>query len=55
MWPAGFLRNQLGLRLIHRHGRSWLEGRKVLASGVRVICVPHAEHLPCPRAYPVDG
>jgi alkylation response protein AidB-like acyl-CoA dehydrogenase len=22
-----------GLRLIHRHGRSWLEGRKVLASG----------------------
>jgi hypothetical protein len=20
-----------GLRLIHRHGRSWLEGRKVLA------------------------
>src|SRR3984957_7898947 len=22
-----------GLRLIHRHGRSWLEGRKILASG----------------------
>ena len=22
-----------GMRLIHRHGRSWLEGRKVLASG----------------------
>jgi hypothetical protein len=22
-----------GLRLIHRYGRSWLEGRKVLASG----------------------
>jgi alkylation response protein AidB-like acyl-CoA dehydrogenase len=22
-----------GLRLLHRHGRSWLEGRKVLASG----------------------
>ena len=25
-----------GLRLIHRHGRSWLEGRKILASGVQV-------------------
>jgi alkylation response protein AidB-like acyl-CoA dehydrogenase len=26
-----------GLRLIHRHGRSWLEGRKVLASGAGYI------------------
>jgi alkylation response protein AidB-like acyl-CoA dehydrogenase len=26
-----------GLRLIHRHGRSWLEGRKVLASGAGQI------------------
>src|SRR6202522_3865912 len=26
-----------GLRLIHRHGRSWLEGRKILASGAGYI------------------
>jgi alkylation response protein AidB-like acyl-CoA dehydrogenase len=26
-----------GLRLIHRHGRSWLEGRKILASGAGQI------------------
>jgi alkylation response protein AidB-like acyl-CoA dehydrogenase len=26
-----------GLRLIHRHGRSWLEGRKILASGAGSI------------------
>jgi alkylation response protein AidB-like acyl-CoA dehydrogenase len=29
-----------GLRLIHRHGRSWLEGRKVLASGAGHIQRP---------------
>jgi alkylation response protein AidB-like acyl-CoA dehydrogenase len=29
-----------GLRLIHRHGRSWLEGRKVLASGAGHIKRP---------------
>jgi alkylation response protein AidB-like acyl-CoA dehydrogenase len=29
-----------GLRLIHRHGRSWLEGRKILASGAGHIQRP---------------
>jgi alkylation response protein AidB-like acyl-CoA dehydrogenase len=29
-----------GLRLIHRHGRSWLEGRKILASGAGHIKRP---------------
>jgi alkylation response protein AidB-like acyl-CoA dehydrogenase len=29
-----------GLRLIHRHGRSWLEGRKILASGAGHIARP---------------
>src|ERR1700722_2422325 len=35
-----------GLRLIHRHGRSWLEGRKVLASG--------AGHIERPLATATD-
>ena len=35
-----------GLRLIHRHGRSWLEGRKILASG--------AGHIERPLVTAID-